>query len=48
VRGTEVAAVFYTLIESAKLAGVEPRAYLRAAAEGCADGHASAVAARLP
>lgn len=30
-RGTEVAAVFYTLIESAKLAGVEPAAYLMAA-----------------
>ena len=33
VRGTEVAAVFYTLLESAKLVGVEPRDYLRAAAE---------------
>ena len=32
VRGTEVAAVLYTLLESAKLAGVEPRDYLRAAA----------------
>ncbi len=32
-RGTEVAAVFYTLIESAKLAGVEPAAYLKRAAE---------------
>ncbi|HEX5950655.1 MAG TPA: IS66 family transposase [Actinomycetota bacterium] len=31
-RGTEVAALFYSLVESAKLAGVEPRAYLRAAA----------------
>lgn len=30
-RGTEVAAVFYSLLESAKLAGVEPAAYLRAA-----------------
>ena len=27
-RGTEVAALFYSLMESAKLAGVEPRAYL--------------------
>lgn len=27
-RGTEVAALFYSLIESAKLAGVEPKAYL--------------------
>jgi hypothetical protein len=32
-RGTEVAALFYTLIESAKLAGVEPAAYLKRAAE---------------
>jgi transposase len=31
-RGTRVAALFYSLIESAKLAGVEPRAYLGAAA----------------
>jgi len=31
VRGTEVAALFYTLIESAKLAGVGPHAYLHAA-----------------
>ncbi|HEU4924619.1 MAG TPA: IS66 family transposase [Burkholderiales bacterium] len=31
-RGTEVAALFYSLIESAKLAGVEPDAYLRRAA----------------
>ncbi|MDB4987436.1 MAG: hypothetical protein JWN04_2614, partial [Myxococcaceae bacterium] len=38
VRGTEVAAVFYTLIESAKRAGVEPRAYLRAAAEAALTG----------
>lgn len=29
VRGTEVAALFYSLIESAKLAGVEPKSYLR-------------------
>jgi transposase len=28
-RGTPVAALFYSLIESAKLCGVEPRAYLR-------------------
>ena len=31
-RGTWVAAFFYSLIESAKLCGVEPRAYLREAA----------------
>jgi hypothetical protein len=30
-RGTEVAALFYSIIESAKLAGVEPDAYLRGA-----------------
>jgi len=30
-RGTEVAALFYTLLESAKLAGVEPKMYLRRA-----------------
>jgi len=27
-RGTDVAALFYSLIESAKLCGVEPKAYL--------------------
>ena len=32
-RGTEVAALFYSLIESAKLAGVDPAKYLRAAVE---------------
>jgi transposase len=37
-RGTEVAAVFYTLIESAKLAGVEPAAYLKRAAQIALDG----------
>jgi hypothetical protein len=30
-RGTKVAALFYTLIESAKLAGVNPKQYLREA-----------------
>lgn len=29
VRGTEVAALFYTLIESAELLGVNPQAYLQ-------------------
>ncbi len=29
--GTRVAALFYSLIESAKLTGVEPRGYLREA-----------------
>ena len=32
-RGTEVAATFYSLFESAKLAGTDPAAYLRAADE---------------
>jgi transposase len=31
-RGTEVAALFYSMLETAKLCGVDPRAYLRAAA----------------
>lgn len=31
-RGTEVAAVFYSLLESASMVGVDPKAYLRAAA----------------
>ena len=31
IRGTEVAALFYSLIESAKLCGVEPKAYLLSA-----------------
>jgi transposase len=38
-RGTEVAALFYSLIESAKLCGVEPKAYLL---------HATTVALRNP
>lgn len=36
-RGTEVAALFYTLCESAKLAGVEPQSYLLAAAHAAID-----------
>lgn len=32
-RGTEVAAIFYSLIESAKLCGINPKAYLLAAAK---------------
>ena len=31
-RGTEVAAIFYTLLETAKLAGIDPAVYLREAA----------------
>jgi transposase len=37
-RGTEVAALFYSLIESAKLAGIEPKAYLRLAAQAALRG----------
>jgi transposase len=37
-RGTEVAALFYSVIESAKLAGVEPDAYLRSAARAAIRG----------
>jgi transposase len=33
LRGTEVAALFYSLIESAKLSGLEPAAYLREATQ---------------
>ena len=32
-RGTEVAALFYTLCETAKLRGIEPKAYLRQAVQ---------------
>src|SRR5690606_27580926 len=41
-RGTRVAALFYTLIESAKQAGLEPTAYLREAAQRAID-HPGAV-----
>jgi transposase len=37
-RGTEVAALFYSLLESAKLAGVEPKEYLRRATRAAIDG----------
>ena len=39
-RGTEVAAFFYSLIESAKLAGVGPNTYLRAATNAALRGDA--------
>lgn len=39
-RGTEVAALLYSLIESAKLADIEPRAYLQAAISAALDGDA--------
>lgn len=38
VRGTEVAALFYTLIESAKLSGIEPRKYLKLATDAALGG----------
>jgi transposase len=37
-RGTEVAALFYTLIESALLAGIDPTAYLKRAVNDALDG----------
>lgn len=37
-RGTEVAALFYTLIESAKLCGLEPKTYLRLAVQAALRG----------
>lgn len=39
VRGTEVAATFYSLIESAKLNGIDPRFYLRVAVHASQRGH---------
>jgi transposase len=39
-RGTEVAALFYCLIESAKLCGLEPKAYLRSAIHAALRGEA--------
>ena len=32
VRGTQVAAIYYTLVESAKLCGIDPQAYIRTVA----------------
>ncbi len=37
-RGTEVAAICYSLLESAKLAGIEPKAYLRLALGAAIEG----------
>lgn len=39
-RGTEVAALFYSLLETASMVGVDPKAYLRAAAAAALQGHA--------
>lgn len=48
-RGSEVAALFYTLFESAKLAGVEPKSYVRSAAiAAIADPAAVTLPAALP
>jgi transposase len=50
-RGTEVAALFYSLLESAKLCGIDPKAYLRTAVIAALEGkdvplpHEMAVAA---
>ncbi len=38
-RGTEVAALFYGLIESAKLSGVEPKGYLLYATRAALQNH---------
>ena len=38
VRGTEVAALFYSLVESAKLCGLDPDHYLKTAAAAALDG----------
>jgi transposase len=38
-RGTEVAALFYSLLETASMVGVDPKAYLRAAATAALLGH---------
>ncbi len=37
VRGTKVAAIYYTLVESAKLCGIDPQAYIRTAAARAID-----------
>ena len=37
-RGLEVAGLFYTLLHSAKVVGLEPKAYLRRAAQAAATG----------
>lgn len=37
-RGTQVAALFYTIVESAKLCGIDPKAYLKAAALAAING----------
>jgi transposase len=46
-RGTEVAALFYSLLESAKLCGLEPKASLRAAARAALRGEPPLLPHRL-
>jgi hypothetical protein len=43
-RGTEVAAIFYSLVESAKLVGVDPAGYL----QRCVDAHLAGAPIPLP
>lgn len=40
-RGTEVAAIFYTIFETAKLSGVDPRAYITLAAKRAIANHSA-------
>jgi transposase len=47
-RGTEVAAVIYSLVESAKLCGLDPRAYLRAAVHAALKGEQVPLPHELP
>ena len=43
VRGTEVAAQLYSILETVKLCGVDPRAYLQLAVEAALDGETYAL-----
>ncbi len=47
-RGGDRAAVFYTLIETAKLNGLDPEAYFAAIINRMATGHAKRLDALLP
>ena len=46
-RGTEMAALLYSLMESAKLAGLEPKQYLRLAVQAALRGEAIPLPHRL-
>jgi transposase len=48
LRGTEVAALFYSLIESARLADIDPDYYLKAAAKAALDGAVVPLPHELP